>query len=111
MNRRGNCHDNAVAESFFQLLKRERIRRRNYPTRTDARPDLFEYTEPFYNPTRKHRNNGMLSAVDFEIRQRKLNEAGVEETWGTSVNCPKLCGHLSSTSERASLKQPEANCI
>ncbi|WP_094076169.1 IS3 family transposase [Notoacmeibacter marinus] len=77
MSRRRNCHDNAVAESFFQLLKRERIRRRTYPTRDDARGDVFEYIELFYNPKRKHTYNGMLSPVDFEIRQRKLNEAGV----------------------------------
>ena len=77
MSRRGNCHDNAVAESFFQLLKRERIRRRTYLTREAARQDVFEYIEMFYNPKRKHTNNGMLSPVDFEIRQQKLNEAGV----------------------------------
>ena len=77
MSRRGNCHDNAVAESFFQLLKRERIRRRTYQTREAARQDVFEYIEMFYNPKRKHTNNGMLSPVDFEIRQQKLNEAGV----------------------------------
>jgi putative transposase len=77
MSRRGNCHDNAVAESFFQLLKRERIRRRTYLTREAARQDVFEYIEVFYNPKRKHTNNGMLSPVDFEVRQRKLNEAGV----------------------------------
>lgn len=77
MSRRGNCHDNAVAESFFQLLKRERIRRRTYLTREAARQDVFEYLEVFYNPKRKHTNNGMLSPVDFEIRQQKLNEAGV----------------------------------
>jgi putative transposase len=77
MSRRGNCHDNAVAESFFQLLKRERVRRRTYPTRDAARQDVFEYIEMFYNPKRKHTNNGMLSPVDFENRQQKLNEAGV----------------------------------
>lgn len=77
MSRRGNCHDNAVAESFFQLLKRERVRRRTYPTREAARQDVFEYIEMFYNPKRKHTNNGMLSPVDFEMRQHKLNEAGV----------------------------------
>jgi putative transposase len=77
MSRRGNCHDNAVAESFFQLLKRERIRRRTYKTREAARQDVFEYIELFYNPKRKHTNNGMLSPVDFEIRQQKLNQAGV----------------------------------
>ncbi|SMX34615.1 Integrase core domain protein [Actibacterium lipolyticum] len=77
MSRRGNCHDNAVAESFFQLLKRERGRRRTYPTRDDARRDMFEYIELFYNPKRKHTNNGMLSPVDFETRQHKLKKAGV----------------------------------
>ena len=54
MSRRGNCHDNAVAESFFQLLKRERIRRQIYPTRQDARGDVFNYIEMFYNPKRRH---------------------------------------------------------
>lgn len=77
MSRRGNCHDNAVAESFFQLLKRERIRRRTYLTREAARQDMFEYIEMFYNPRRKHTNNGMLSPVVFETSQQKLKEAGV----------------------------------
>ena len=54
MSRRGNCHDNAVAESFFQLLKRERIRRQVYATREDARADVFNYIEMFYNPKRRH---------------------------------------------------------
>ena len=77
MSRRGNCHDNAVAESFIQLLKREKIRRRKYRTREQVRRDVFEYIEMFYNPKRKHTNNGMLSPVDFEERQRKLEKAGV----------------------------------
>ena len=84
-SRRGNCHDNAVAESFFQLLKRDRIRRRTYPTRNDAGRDVFEYIELFYNPNRKHTNNGILSPVDFEIRQFKLKQAGVQESRGTSA--------------------------
>ena len=54
----------AVAESFFQLLKRERIRRRTYPTRKAARQDVFASIEMFHNPKRKHTNNGMLSPVD-----------------------------------------------
>ncbi len=69
MSRRGNCHDNAVAESFFNLLKRERIRRRIYKTREEARRDVFDYIEMFYNPKRKHAKNGMLSPVEFENRQ------------------------------------------
>jgi transposase InsO family protein len=76
-NGRGNCHDNAVAESFFQLLKRERIRRRTYLTRSSARQDVFDYIEMFYNPTRKHTNNDMLSPVDYETKQHRMNEAGV----------------------------------
>jgi len=76
MSRRGNCHDNAVAESFFSLLKRERIKRRTYRTRDEARSDVFDYIEMFYNPKRKHTNNGMLSPADFE-KQQKLKPQGV----------------------------------
>ena len=74
MSRRGNCHDDAVAESFFQLLKREKIRRRTYRMREAARTDVFEYIEQFYNSKRKHTNNGMLSPIGFETRQRKLKK-------------------------------------
>ena len=77
MCRRGNCHDNAFAESFFHLLKRERVPRKTYQTRDHARREVFEYIELFSNPKRKHTNNGMLSPVDFEIRQQKLKKAGV----------------------------------
>ncbi|MGE6158006.1 IS3 family transposase, partial [Aeromonas media] len=66
MSRRGNCHDNAVAESFFQLLKRERIKRRIYATRDEARSDVFDYIEMFYNPIRRHGSNDGLSPVEFE---------------------------------------------
>ena len=68
MSRRGNCHDNAVAESFFQLLKRERIERRIYSTRDEARQDVFSYIELFYNSKRRHGNNGNQSPVNFEMR-------------------------------------------
>ena len=69
MSRRGNCHD-AVAESFFNLLKRERIQRKIYRSRDEARQDVFDYIEMFYNPQRKHVRNGSLSPVDFEKRQK-----------------------------------------
>jgi len=68
MSRRGNCHDNAVAESFFQLLKRERIMRKIYATRDLARQDIFDYIEMFYNPVRKHGSNDMLSPIEYEKR-------------------------------------------
>ena len=76
MSRHGNCYDNVVIESFFQLLKRERIRRGTYLSRDAARQDVFDYIEMFYNPTRKHTNNGMLSPVDYEIKQQKVNKPG-----------------------------------
>lgn len=66
MSRRGNCHDNAVAESFFSLLKGERIKQRIYKTRAEARSDLFDYIEFFYNPKRRHGNNGGISPAAFE---------------------------------------------
>ena len=66
MSRRGNCHDNAVAESFFQLLKRERIKRQLYLTRDDARGDIIDYIEMFYNTRRRHGFNEMLSPVKYE---------------------------------------------
>lgn len=70
MSRRGNCHDNAVAESFFQLLKRERIRRNIYPTRNKARNDIFDYIELFYNVRRRHGFTGQHSPVEYEQRYR-----------------------------------------
>ena len=84
MSRRGNCHDNAVAESFFNLLKRERIRRRTYKTREEARQSVFDCIEMFYSPVRKHVRNGMLSPVEFE-RQKILKAEGVQKFGGYSV--------------------------
>ena len=68
MSRRGNCHDNAVAESFFQLLKRERIRKKIYATRSQARGDIFNYIEMFYNSQRRHSHADGLSPIEFERR-------------------------------------------
>jgi len=68
MSRRGNCHDNAVAESFFSPLKKERIKRRIYPDRAAASSDVFDYIEMFYNPVRRHGFTADLSPVQFERR-------------------------------------------
>lgn len=68
MSRRGNCHENALAESFFQLLKRERIKRKIYTTREDARSDVFDCIEMFYNVKRRHGFNSQLSPIEFEKR-------------------------------------------
>jgi putative transposase len=66
MSRRGNCWDNAVAESFFSSLKKERVKRRIYKTRDEARADLFDYIEMFYNPRRRHSHVGGVSPEAFE---------------------------------------------
>lgn len=68
MSRKGNCHYNAVAESFFSLLKKDRVKRRIFNTRDEARAEGFDYIECFYNPKRNHGTNGGLSPVEFERR-------------------------------------------
>ena len=66
MGSRGDCFDNAVAESFFATLKKELIRRQSWPTRADLRQAIFEYIEIFYNATRRHSTLGMRSPIEFE---------------------------------------------
>ena len=66
MSRKGNCHDNAVAESFFLMLKTERIKRRIFKTRDEARVEIFNYIEFFYNPNSRHGNNNGVSPVEYE---------------------------------------------
>ena len=66
MSRRGNCHDNAAMESFNGTLKKERVRGRIYGTRNEARADIFDYIEMFYNPKRRHSYLGNVSPMKFE---------------------------------------------
>ena len=66
MSGRGSCYDNAPVESFFSLLKRERIRRQTYPTREAAKSDIFDYIERFYNRQRRHAYLDYVSPVEFE---------------------------------------------
>lgn len=66
MSRAGNVWDNSAMESFFSSLKTERTARKVYRTRTDARADVFDYIERFYNPTRRHSTIGYVSPVEFE---------------------------------------------
>lgn len=66
MSRKGNCWDNAVAESFFSSLKKERIKKRIYKTRNLAREDVFDYIEVFYNRQRRHSHLGGVSPEAFE---------------------------------------------
>lgn len=62
----GDCYDNAAMESFFALLKRERTHRRRYRTRQEARTDVFDYIERFYNRQRRHGSAGRMSPLDYE---------------------------------------------
>jgi len=66
MSRSGNCWDNAAMESFFSSLKTERTARKTYRTRDEARADVFDYVERFYNAKRRHSTLGYLSPVAFE---------------------------------------------
>jgi putative transposase len=68
MSRAGNVWDNAVMESFFSSLKTEWTARRTYQTRDEARADVFDYLERFYNPRRRHSTLGYLSPAEFERR-------------------------------------------
>jgi len=68
----GSCADNAAAESFFGVLKRERGNRRQYRTRAEARADIFDYIEHFHNPRRRR------ELVTFENKELLLTQPSVE---------------------------------
>ena len=68
MGSRGDCWDNAVAESFFATLKKELIHRRTWPTKAELRVEVFDYIEVFYNRQRRHSTLGQLSPADYEAR-------------------------------------------
>jgi putative transposase len=68
MSRAGNCWDNAAMESFFSSLKTERTARKMYRTRDEAKADVFDYIERFYNPKRRHSTIGYLSPMEFETK-------------------------------------------
>jgi len=68
MSRKGDVWDNAAMESFFSSLKLERVRARRYRSRDEARADLFDYIERFYNPRRRHSSIGRISPMEYELR-------------------------------------------
>ena len=74
MSRRGNCWDNAVAESFFATLKKQAIHGERFITRQAAQQHIFEYIECYYNRVRRHSTNGWVSPVDFEAAYYKSIE-------------------------------------
>lgn len=67
MSRKGNCWDNAVAESFFKIIKSELVYHCKYDTRDEAKESIFEYIEAFYNSKRLHSSIGYLSPMKFEM--------------------------------------------
>jgi transposase InsO family protein len=69
MSRKGDCWDNAVAESFFATLKTELVAGTEWTTREEARAAVFHYIEMWYNPKRRHSSLGYLSPMEFEARQ------------------------------------------
>ena len=71
MSRRGNCWDNAVAESFFSSLKKERIKKRIYNTRDMANAEIYDYIEMFYNRTRRHSHLSGVSPDTFEAVSKR----------------------------------------
>lgn len=68
MSRSGNVWDNSAMESFFSTMKIERVHRKVYETRDQAKADVFDYVERFYNPYRRHSTIGFVSPTDFEKR-------------------------------------------
>jgi transposase InsO family protein len=67
MSRKGNCWDNAVAESFFHSLKTELVHHCDFATRAEAKQEIFEYIEVFYNRKRRHSANDYNSPADYEM--------------------------------------------
>jgi transposase InsO family protein len=68
MSRKGNCYDNATMESFWSTLKLELVYRRDFATHTQARTQIFDYIETFYNRQRSHSSLNYRSPVDFELQ-------------------------------------------
>lgn len=75
MSRKGDCWDNAVAESFFATLKTELVNEADYETRAEARSAIFEYLEIFYNRRRRHSSLGYLSPESYELMYGAMKEA------------------------------------
>ena len=66
MSRKGNCWDNAVAESFFKSLKKECVYRNKYQTKNEAKLSVFQWIETWYNTNRRHSSLGYKSIREFE---------------------------------------------
>ena len=78
IGRRGDALDNAVAESFFATLQTELFNRTTFKTRDQARLELFQFIEGFYNPRRRHSALGYLSPEQYEQRESEKEENLIE---------------------------------
>jgi transposase InsO family protein len=94
MGSRGDCYDNAVAESFFATLKKELVHGRAWPSKAELRTEVFEYIEVFFNRRRRHSTLGMLSPADYENRTLVAGGAGL------------AASRLAPTHKISSLHQP-----
>jgi len=70
MSRKGDCWDNAVAESFFATLRAELVDHERYPTREAATKSIGDYIDNFYNVERRHSHLGYLNPIEFELRSQ-----------------------------------------
>lgn len=91
----GDCYDNAICETFHASIKKERIYRRSWPTRAEARAAVFEYIEGWYNPRRRHSTLGYLSPAEFERQHAKCLSPALEGPKSRN-------GSVASTAPRAS---------
>ena len=98
MSRAGEVWDNSAMESFFSSLKTERTARRVYRSREQARSDVFDYIERFYNPMRRHSTLGYVSPIEFELSCHLQNVA--------SLKPPRLQSSLTGMPASACLRKP-----
>jgi hypothetical protein len=97
MSRRGDCFDNAVAESFFSSLKNERIRRRIYPSREEARADVLDYIEVFYNRYPPAQSQRSSQSARLRTGSPNTGLMGVYRTGGSpSLSGERFPGNLHS---------------
>jgi len=93
MGSRGDCFDNAVAESFFATIKKELIHRRSWPTRAELSTEVFDYIEVVYNRQRRHSTLGQKSPVDFETAALRDTDPSGSTPTTTTVSTTSTAAH------------------
>lgn len=87
MSRKGDCWDNAIAESFFGSLKQEQVQWRSYQTRRETHQDILNYISMFYNPHRLHSYLGSKSPMQFELQRSEMKKSGL-------IECGQMLDHV-----------------